>query len=324
MRLIRVNIFAALLTMSSATFAVDLNVTHWPDGMYGVPFAVAKEKGFFKEAGLDVTGFIGSQGGGTSIRNTMASPIPYGEVSLPAAISAIRQGVKLTIVHAGVISLADQVWVTRKDAPINSIFDLKSKKLGYSAPKSVSDMVSTIALYGVGIFSQVDRKAVGGINSALTALREGAVDATYISEPLFSKEKDNYKVIFSSAQNVPRFTQSVGIVRTDYLEKHADQIRGIVVARRKGVEFIQKNPAEAARILAQAYKLDASITKSAIDHIVATPGTYWSAGKFDYEGMNAMVKAMILVGAMNNTAFDWKAVVDESYLPTDQRTKNGM
>ncbi len=54
----------ALLPLSAA--AVELNVTHFGTGMYGVPYAVAKEKGYFKEAGLDVTGFLTSAGSATS------------------------------------------------------------------------------------------------------------------------------------------------------------------------------------------------------------------------------------------------------------------
>jgi ABC-type nitrate/sulfonate/bicarbonate transport system substrate-binding protein len=84
--------------------AVALNVTHWQEGMYGVPFAVALEKGYFKEAGLDVSGFLTSQGGGSTVRNAMASEVPYGEVALPAAIAAIKQGVPLVIVHGLVFS----------------------------------------------------------------------------------------------------------------------------------------------------------------------------------------------------------------------------
>ena len=98
---------AALLfagTISAA--AVDLNVTHFGTGMYGVPYAIAKEKGYFKEIGLDVTGFLTSAGGGTTVRNVLASELPYGEVALPAVIAAVQQGVEMTIVHAGVLSVA--------------------------------------------------------------------------------------------------------------------------------------------------------------------------------------------------------------------------
>ena len=55
--------------------AVELNVTHFGTGMYGVPYAIAKEKGYFKEAGLDVTGFLTSAGGGTTVRNVLASEL---------------------------------------------------------------------------------------------------------------------------------------------------------------------------------------------------------------------------------------------------------
>src|SRR5947209_19537993 len=112
---------AAALTAVLVTFhpvtsdAVELNVTHFGTGMYGVPHAVAKEKGYYKEIGLDVTGFLTSAGGGTTVRNVLASDLPYGEVALPAVIAAIQQGIELVIVHGGVNSVSDQVWITRKN-----------------------------------------------------------------------------------------------------------------------------------------------------------------------------------------------------------------
>ena len=144
--------------------AIDLTVTHFGTGLYGVPFAVAKEKGWFKsEAKLDVTGFITSAGGGTTIRNALASDIPYGEVALPAAIAAIQQGVELTIVHGGVLSVADQVWITRKDdESIKKFSDLKGKKLGYSSPKSVTDILTSMMIDANGLTGALERKSVGG------------------------------------------------------------------------------------------------------------------------------------------------------------------
>ena len=58
---------AVLVVGTISAAAVDLNVTHFGTGMYGVPYAIAKEKGYFKEVGLDVTGFLTSAGGGTCV-----------------------------------------------------------------------------------------------------------------------------------------------------------------------------------------------------------------------------------------------------------------
>ncbi|MFZ9103234.1 MAG: ABC transporter substrate-binding protein, partial [Burkholderiaceae bacterium] len=70
MKLVRALVASAVLSASVvAHAATDLTVTHFGTGMYGVPFAVAKAKGWFKtEANLDVGGFITSKGGGTTVR----------------------------------------------------------------------------------------------------------------------------------------------------------------------------------------------------------------------------------------------------------------
>ena len=78
-----------------------ITVTHWGSAFYGAPYAVAMEKGFFKKYGVDVTGVLTSQGGGTSVRNTLAGDLPYGEVALAAAVEAINNGLPLRIIGAG-------------------------------------------------------------------------------------------------------------------------------------------------------------------------------------------------------------------------------
>ena len=267
---------AVLLVGTISAAAVDLNVTHFGTGMYGVPYAIAKEKGYFKEIGLDVTGFLTSAGGGTTVRNVLASELPYGEVALPAVIAAVQQGVEMTIVHAGVLSVADQIWFTKKgDERIRTVQDLKGKRLGYSSPKSVTDMVTTMMLDANGLTGQVERLSVGSIGAGVTAVREGGVDITYATQPVWSKEKNNFRPVFNSADWAPRVTQTVGVVGTDFLKKNPDLIRGIIQARRKGVEFIKQHPDEAATIMAKEYKIDVAIAKAAIADILAVKGTYW-------------------------------------------------
>src|SRR5690606_36025619 len=72
---------AAVLGIGSLTLpnavspaaAAQVTVTHWGVLMYGAPYAVAIEKGFYKEGGVDVTGVLTSKGGGTTMRNVMAA-----------------------------------------------------------------------------------------------------------------------------------------------------------------------------------------------------------------------------------------------------------
>src|SRR5262249_10506346 len=69
-------------------------------GQYGglvatLRWAVALQKGMFKEAGLDIDGITAGAGGGTSLRNMLAGELPYAELATSAAIAGTLAGVEL-------------------------------------------------------------------------------------------------------------------------------------------------------------------------------------------------------------------------------------
>src|SRR5579872_6514919 len=130
----RLGLFLALAAaimawISPAARAETITVTHWGGQFYGLPYAVAMEKGFFKNNGVDVSGILTAAGGGTAVRNTLAGGIPFGEVSLAAAVQAINSGQKLIIIGAGAQSVADQMWVVKKDSALTGIKDLIGKQI---------------------------------------------------------------------------------------------------------------------------------------------------------------------------------------------------
>ena len=138
-RLRQVGFFLALaVAITASTYqgarAETITVTHWGGQFYGVPYAVAMEKGFFKKNGVEVTGILTAAGGGTAVRNTLAGGIPFGEVSLAAAVQAINAGQKLIIIGAGAWSVADQMWVVKTDSTLKGIKDLVGKQVAYTAP----------------------------------------------------------------------------------------------------------------------------------------------------------------------------------------------
>ena len=68
----RLIIAAVGACLAATAQAETISVTHWGDAFYGAPYAVAMEKGFFRQHGVDITGVLTSAGGGTSVRNTLA------------------------------------------------------------------------------------------------------------------------------------------------------------------------------------------------------------------------------------------------------------
>src|SRR6266481_46814 len=72
--------------------AADLLVTQYKNDPSGAPYGIALEKGFFQKHGLDITGIISGAGGGSSVRNAMASDLGYGDVTAAPVIAAAEQG----------------------------------------------------------------------------------------------------------------------------------------------------------------------------------------------------------------------------------------
>jgi NitT/TauT family transport system substrate-binding protein len=182
-------------------------------------------------------------------------------------------------------------------------------------------MITSMMLDANGLTGKVERKSIGGVGSGLTALREGAVDMTYVTQPVWAREKDNFRLVFRSPEWAPRVMQTVGVVKTEFLKKNPALIRGIIEARRKAVEFIKSNPDESAKIMAKEYKITEAEAKAAIQDVAAGGGVYFSPGDFDYEGMTTMLKGLQLVKAVEPGPFDWSKIVDESYLPDVLKNK---
>ena len=90
--------------------AADLLVTQYKNDPSGAPYGIALEKGFFQKHGLDITGIISGAGGGSSVRNAMASDLGYGDVTAAPVIAAAEQGQDVKIVSFTSRSLSPSTW----------------------------------------------------------------------------------------------------------------------------------------------------------------------------------------------------------------------
>ena len=302
--------------------AETITVTHWGGQFYGAPYAVAMAKGFFKARGADVTGILTAAGGGTAVRNTQAGDIPFGEVSLAAAVQAVNAGQKLVIVGGGVQSVADQLWLVKNGSPLKTIKDLQGKRVSYTSPGSVSNMVILMALKANGM-SVTDVKLVpaGDLGANLAAVSSGAVDAAFCDENIANQNKDLVHPLFLVRDVMsPAMMQTVLVVAVDYAKVHPEIVRALIEGRREGLKYMAANPDESARIVAAAYNTpDVANIKDELQKFGEL--NYWSDGRLDYKAMDAMVEGLRITGQLKGDV-DWSKYVDTAFLPPDLRAAN--
>jgi NitT/TauT family transport system substrate-binding protein len=311
-----------LASLSEAR-AEDIVVTHYGSLLYGVPYAIALEKGYFKEAGVDITGILTSKGGGTSVRNMMAGETLFAEVALPAALSAIKEGFNIKIISGGTDGRSS-FWVTRPGEKIDKPEDLKGKRFVYSRPKSVSESITLAVLKSWNVpVADVKMVAIGDFGAGLTALEHNKIDIAIIPEPIYSqKEKAGvkYKILPWLDEKLPAYAQTVGIATDETIAKHGPKLKAVIEARRKGVEFLYANPKESAAILAKVYNLPPDVAASAINNILKMNPTWWNRGGLKQPLMEAMAEALGSVGALQ-LPIDWKAATNDSFIPAAAKTQ---
>ena len=123
---------------SAPAKAEEFHLSHFGQVMPSVPWIIALESDMFRKNGVDITGVISSQGGGTTLRNMLAGGVPFADAAAGATVAGIRAGLKIKIVGAAVNSAADNAWVVLDTSPIKTIKDLTGKKFGTTNPGGVT------------------------------------------------------------------------------------------------------------------------------------------------------------------------------------------
>ena len=297
--------------------AEEISVTQYGTSLYGLPFTVAQASGAFDRAGIHLTGFIGSAGGGNTVRNLFASETPYGEVAVGAALAAAAGGLPVRIVNVGTRSVAEASLETLPGSDVRSLQSLAGKKVAVTSPKGVSEMLLLLALRTAGVDpASVTRVYSGGYGPSLVLLDQGAVAAAAMIEPLSIERAKRYRTVVSYRDLLPPMTTSVGITSPAFAAAHGDTLRAIIAGRREGVRAIYADPAAAAALAAREYDLPSGIAYQAVKNMIEP--RMWSEGNFDQPELDRMVDALKLIGQLT-AAPDWSTLIDRSFLPQDLR-----
>ncbi|MGE4250265.1 MAG: ABC transporter substrate-binding protein [Parvibaculaceae bacterium] len=246
-KLIGVTVFASSLALASLADAGSLKIGHSTWVGYG-PFYIARDKGFFKEEGVDVELVIMED---TPIK---MGALMAGQLDLVASTADefpiyMKPGIGLHYVLAVDNSKGGDGIVANKD--ITGIEGLKGKKVAFEQG-SVSQFFLNALLKDAGL-SQDDIEPVNmAATDAGVAFSAGQVDAAVTWEPALSQgaKAEHGHMLLTSADKPGLITDVVAATDATLKDK-AEDVKGFVRAWYRALDYIKSNPEDANALMAK-------------------------------------------------------------------------
>ncbi len=235
-----------------------IRIGYWPVAA-GLPFFAAIEKGYFKEAGLDVEAlkFAGAQqvmeamlsgrSDGSS-NGTGSGNLGVGELASPGLFKIIATN------PSNAKYVLDEFLVP-KDSTVKSIAELKGKRVA-SGPGIQNKTLAMVVLERAGATGATVTELP--IGQHVAALAAGQVDAVYTLEPTGTVGRLNgttrlleagviAKYILGDAQ-APWHGGSATLT-TEFIKKYPTETKKYIAAYARGIELVRTKPTEARQYL---------------------------------------------------------------------------
>ncbi|HEY1458724.1 MAG TPA: ABC transporter substrate-binding protein [Casimicrobiaceae bacterium] len=252
---------AALLTgpgFVRAQTAQKIRVGFWPIAS-GLPFFTAIEKGYFKDAGLEVEPlkFAGAQQVMEAMLSGRSDGSANGTGSANLAIGEIAQPglFKIFCTNPSNAKYVLDEYIVAKDNPAKTIAELKGKKIASGPGIQNVTLCKTMLERAGAIGTSVIELPIGQHVASIVA---GQVDACYTLEPTGTVGRMNGTTRLVEAGVVAKYILGDPLapwhggsasLTSEFLKKYPDASKRYMTAYARGVEFVRAKPDEARQYL---------------------------------------------------------------------------
>lgn len=274
-------VLASAPALSLAQPTPRIRVGFWPVAS-AIPFFAAIEKGYFKEAGLDVEPLklASPQQIAEAMISGRAEGSANGTGSAALGIAEIAQPGLLKIFCTNPTNarfVLDQ-FIVAKDSPIKAISELSGKKVACGPGVQNVVLARTVMERAGARGAQVVELPIG---QHIAAIASGQVDACYTLEPTGTVGRLNgttrnleVGVIAKYVLGDPMAPWHGGSasLTTEFINKHPEVARRYIAAYRRGVDLVRSNPAEARPFLKGYTAIEGPLTQEVpmADYMMST------------------------------------------------------
>lgn len=239
--LLLLNAHAAEVPTDPFTIALDskLNPDH-------APLIVAKQRGFFKENGLDVA-FISPKNAGDSSKLVANNKADLGISYQPELMREIDGGQPLVRIGTLIDRPLDCV-VTLKKSGIKQLADLRGKRIGTSK-NGLSSVILKAMLKSAGL-TEKDVKIIPVKTDLAAALTSGKVDAVAgmsrnLDVPELEHRGQQINAFFPEENGIPNYSVLVFVARKD--NTGDSRLPRFLAAIKEAVEYLDTHPEQGWR-----------------------------------------------------------------------------
>ena len=234
----------------------QVKIAYASSGINYADWFLAKEKGYFREEGLEPQ-FI-------QIRSSIAINAGvtgelHGQASIGSAIRAIQRGAPLRVVA---VTLRRPLYWLVVRPEYRSVKELKGKVLGITTigGSQHTRAKGMLALGGLDPEKDITSVQISDQTTQLQALAGNAVQITALSPPWVAVARDKFKMnILDSAMERFAGIDSGLVVSARLLQEKTDLVKRILKARAKGNRYFLDHEREGSEFLGRIYQVDFKI-----------------------------------------------------------------
>ena len=235
-----------------------IRIGYWPVAA-GLPFFAAIEKGYFKEAGLEVEAlkFAGAQQVMEAMLSGRSDGSSNGTGSANLAIGEIAQPglFKIFATNPSNAKHVLEEFLVPKDSTAKTMADLKGKRVA-SGPgiQNVTLAKTMLEKSGAGVMSVTELP----IGQHVAALAAGQIDAAYTLEPTGTIGRLNGTTRVLEAGVVAHYILGDPMapwhggsasLASEFIKKYPAETKKFIAAYAKGIELVRSKPDEARQFM---------------------------------------------------------------------------